>query len=238
MKIVLKEENAKLDAATEATNKLLKELDEKNKKADIKAEEVNGVTEACEEQRALIEVERDQANLELQAALPYLRKAEDAVKSIKQADITEIRTIRRPKDIVKIIFDCVNILFMQGLEPVTPRMVEVARAEHPFINDSFENHASKNMTGPLLQNLLYFSSNEKDQINEETIELLEPYLNLHPADEPDKKLFDPEIAKGTSAALWGLCTWAGAMSDYHKQSKIVKPKLHMLEVKTVSLAEA
>lgn len=61
---------------------------------------------------------------------------------------------------------------------------------------------------------------------------------MHPADDPDKKLFDPEIAKGTSAALWGLCTWAGAMSDYHKQSKIVKPKLHMLEVKTVSLAEA
>jgi len=51
MKIVLKEENAKLDAATEATNKLLKELDEKNKKADIKSEEVNAVTEACEAQR-------------------------------------------------------------------------------------------------------------------------------------------------------------------------------------------
>jgi dynein heavy chain len=49
MKLVLKEENLKLDAATEATNKLLKELDEKNKKADIKAEEVNGVTVACEE---------------------------------------------------------------------------------------------------------------------------------------------------------------------------------------------
>ena len=28
------------------------------------------------------------------------------------------------------------------------------------------------------------------------------------------------------------------MSDYHKQSKIVKPKLHMLEVKTVALQEA
>ena len=94
------------------------------------------------------------------------------------------------------------------------------------------------MTGPLLANLLHFSSNEKDQINEETIELLEPYLTLSPADDPDKKLFDPEIAKQTSAALYGLCTWAAAMSDYHKQSKIVKPKLHMLEVKTVSLAEA
>ena len=63
---------------------------------------------------------------------------------------------------MKIIFDCVNILFMGPLEPVTPRMVEVARADHPFINDSFENYGSKNLTGPLLQNLLYFSSNEKD----------------------------------------------------------------------------
>ena len=237
MKIVLKEENAKLDAATEATNKLLKELDEKNKKADIKAEEVNAVTEACETKRSNIEVERDIANQELQAALPYLRKAEDAVKSIQQKDITEIKAIRRPKDIVKIIFDCVNILFMRPLDPVTPKIIEVAKAEHPFINDSFESHTAKNMTGPLLNELLHFSSYEKDQINEETIELLEPYLNLTSAD-GEKKLFDPEIAKTTSNALWGLCTWAGAMSDYHKQSKIVKPKLHMLEVKTVELEEA
>lgn len=65
MKIVLKKENADLDAATEATNKLLKELDVKNKAADIKSEEVNKVTEACEEQRTMIESERDQANIEL-----------------------------------------------------------------------------------------------------------------------------------------------------------------------------
>lgn len=51
-------------------------------------------------------------------------------------------------------------------------------------------------------------------------------------------MFDPEIAKVTSNALWGLCTWAAAMSDYHKQSKIVKPKLKMLQVKTQDLAEA
>lgn len=93
------------------------------------------------------------------------------------------------------------------------------------------------MTGPLLPELLQFSSYEKDQINEETIELLEPYLGLTDAS-GELKLFDPEIAKIASSALWGLCTWAGAMSDYHKQSKIVKPKLHMLEVKTVELEEA
>lgn len=140
MKVVLKEENAKLDAATEATNKLLKELDIENKKADIKAEEVNAVTEACEEQRATIEGEREVANTELQAALPFLHKAEDAVKSISQKDITEIKAIRRPKDIVRIIFDCVNILFMQPLDVVVPKVVEVNRGEHPFIADSFDSH--------------------------------------------------------------------------------------------------
>ena len=139
---------------------------------------------------------------------------------------------------MKIIFDCVNILFQQPLDPVVPRKVEVARGEHDFINDSFENCTAKRMTGPLLQELLFFSSNEKDQINEETIELLEPYLDLRDSRDETKKLFDAEVAKQTSKALWGLCTWAGAMSDYHKQSKIVKPKLHMLEVKTVDLEEA
>ena len=109
--------------------------------------------------------------------------------------------------------------------------------DHAFIQDSFWTHTQKLMTGPLLNELLQFSSYEKDQINEETIELLEPYLGLTDAS-GELKLFDPDVAKVASSALWGLCTWAGAMSDYHKQSKIVKPKLHMLEVKTVELEEA
>lgn len=117
-------------------------------------------------------------------------------------------------------------------------VVNINKGNHPWIADSYANHGIKNMTGPLLQNLLYFSSHEKNQINEETIELLEPYLNLSSTDDPPKKLFDPEIAATTSKALWGLCTWAGAMSDYHKQSKIVQPKLKMLEKKTAELQEA
>ena len=73
-------------------------------------------------------------------------------------------------------------------------------------------------------------------MNEETIELLEPYIRLKSID--DEPLFVPEIAKITSNALEGLCTWCAAMSDYHKASKIVKPKLRMLDIKTVELADA
>jgi hypothetical protein len=42
-------------------------------------------------------------------------------------------------------------------------------------------------------------------------------------------LFTPEVAKQTSSALVGLCTWAAAMSDYTKNSKIVKPKMKLLD---------
>jgi len=38
--------------------------------------------------------------------------------------------------------------------------------------------------------------------------------------------------------LAGLCTWAAAMSDYYKASKIVKPKLRLLEQRKAELAEA
>jgi dynein heavy chain len=90
--------------------------------------------------------------------------------------------------------------------------------------------------GPLLDKLLKFSANEKDFISEETIELLEPYLTVKAPD--GQELFTPKVAANASKALEGLCTWAAAMSDYHKQSKIVKPKLLMLEQRTIQLGEA
>ena len=84
-----------------------------------------------------------------------------------------------------------------------------------------------------LKNLFDFSNNEKDFINEETIELLEPYIELKFPNGDD--IFTGSVAKKANAALEGMCVWSAAMSDYHKQSKIVKPKLRLLEIKTQSL---
>jgi dynein heavy chain len=70
---------------------------------------------------------------------------------------------------------------------------------------------------------------EKDGINEETVELLEPYLTLVAPD--GQQVYTGEVAGKSSAALKGLCVWSAAMSDYYKASKIVKPKLRELEIK-------
>jgi dynein heavy chain len=110
------------------------------------------------------------------------------------------------------------------------------KQETPFVKDSYDEFAGKKLQGPFLKQLIDFSNDEKDNINEETIELLEPYLNIKtPSGVP---LYKPEVAKKASAALEGLCTWAGAMSDYHVASKIVKPKLRLLEIRTAQLEEA
>jgi hypothetical protein len=50
--------------------------------------------------------------------------------------------------------------------------------------------------------------------------------------------FTAKMAKEASNALEGMCIWAQAMRDYHEQSKIVNPKLKLLEVKDANLKDA
>jgi dynein heavy chain len=108
------------------------------------------------------------------------------------------------------------------------------KQEIPFVNDSFDNHTKGTLkNNNFLNDLLKFSANDKDNINEETIEFLEPYINLRTP--KDEEVFIGAVAKKASAALEGMCVWAAAMSDYHKQSKIVKPKLKLLQIKMAEL---
>jgi hypothetical protein len=65
------------------------------------------------------------------------------------------------------------------LVPVTFKTLLIAKQDIPFIADSFDEYAKSTLINPrFLPNLIDFSNNEKDNINEETIELLEPYLTL------------------------------------------------------------
>ena len=182
--------------------------------------------------------EKDEANRDLLIAIPFLRRAEAAVDSIKPKDITELKGVRNAVDTTRLILDTVNILLQKQLVTVVPKNMYIMKQDIPFIADSFEEYAKSTLTnGNFLNSLLDFSTNDKDNINEETIELLEPYLTMKiPSTGEDA--FTGAVAKKSSAALEGMCVWAAAMSDYHKQSKIVKPKLRLLEIKTASLSDA
>ena len=81
-----------------------------------------------------------------------------------------------------------------------------------------------------LKSLFYFSQHEKDNMNEETMELLSPYLEL--------EQFLPSVARNASKAAEGLCSWVRAMAMYHHASKVVKPKLEKLAIASAKLDAA
>jgi dynein heavy chain len=115
--------------------------------------------------------------------------------------------------------------------------MNILKTEIPFVYDSFDNCTKNTLSSQtFLKDLFDFSANDKNSINEETIELLEPYLLLQTPD--GREVFTGAVAKKSSSALEGMCVWAAAMSDYHKQSKIVTPKLKLLEVKMGELKVA
>lgn len=215
LKVDLKKEEVKLKEASDVTDKLLKELEIENKKAKEKADEVAIVAENCINQRNTIMAEKEQADRDLQAAIPYLRKAEAAVNSIKPADINELKGMRQAVDTTRLIMDTVNILFQRSMDPVKLKSLYILKQEIPFVADSYDNHTKSTLTSPnFLKDLFEFSEKEKDNINEETVELLQPYIDLKTP--KDEDVFVGAVAKKSSSALEGMCVWAAAMSDYYK----------------------
>jgi dynein heavy chain len=237
LKIDLKKEDIMLKEAQEEVEKVLKELEVENRKAKIKSDEVAIVQKNCLEQKSLIEGEKEMADRDLAKAMPFLDRAIAAADSISPKDINELGGMRNAVDTTRLIMDAVQILFQRSLSSVKPRSLTILKTDIPFCCDSFDDHTKKTLTSKdFLKDITDFSNNQKDNITEETIELLEPYLLLATPD--GREVFNGPVAKKSSVALGGLCDWAAAMSDYHKASKIVKPKLKLLEVKQGELEEA
>ena len=63
--------------------------------------------------------------------------------------------------------------------------MNILKTEIPFCHDSFDNNTKNTLTSAnFLKDLFEFSEKEKDNINEETVELLQPYVDLKtPKDE-------------------------------------------------------
>jgi dynein heavy chain len=245
MKIVLREQEVVLKVEEKKTTELLVKVQGEKAKADKKAEVVNGQKADCQAEAAKIEAEKAEAQGELDKALPFLHEAEAACNSVTKKDIGEIKSNNKPVDIIKLTFDGLQILMSKPVLEVKPEEKFIAKISAPFIMDSYETYAKKELLDMnFLGNILDFAANDKDNINDETCELLEPYLrhNEDPAKNwsPWEKfpVLDPGNAKSASGAAAGLCKFVGAMVQYHFAAKIVKPKMDALKVAEARLAKA
>mmetsp|Transcript_3629 Transcript_3629/g.6367 ORF Transcript_3629/g.6367 Transcript_3629/m.6367 type:complete len:3156 (-) Transcript_3629:97-9564(-) len=244
LKIELKEQDVVLRAEEKKTTALLEKVMGEKAKADKKAEQVNGQKAACMATADAINEEKAAAQIELNKALPFLHDAESACNSITKKDITEIKSNKNPLDIIKLTFDGLMLVQNKPVVPVKPDDKVINKIQATFLADSYEEYSKKDlMDMNFLNNLLDFAANEKDNINDESCELLDPYLRFH--DDPAKhwgpfvhKVLEPELAAKASGAAAGICKFVGAMVLYHGAAKIVKPKMDALKVAEARLGKA
>ena len=231
MKKVLAEEQVKLDVATHETNKMLSSLEISSAEAKRESDKVTTIKNKCLEDAERISAEKHACMADLAKAQPFVDEAETAIRSIKPADINEVKKLANPATIIQLVFDGILVLFKLPLHPVRPAKLIIAKQEINFFEASFKPYGVAVMSkSDFLPQLYEFGTYGKDKMNEETIELLSCYVDLEG--------FTPAIAKNASKAAEGLCTWVRAMKFYHEASKIVKPKLEALNIAENNLEAA
>jgi len=222
MKVVLAKEQVKLEEATVSTNKMLESLEVSSAEAKLEGDQVAGIKAKCEEDASRIAAEKASCASDLAKAQPFVDEANAAIDSIKPAHIGEIKKLANPSDIIKLVFDCVLILFQLPMANVKATKVTMAKTDIPWFEPSFKQ-ALQMMSNPnFLAQLVEFGNTGKDMMNDETIEFLSVYIDI--------EQFNPAVAKNASTAAEGLCTYVRAMKFYHEASKIVKPKMEALAV--------
>ncbi|KAL0978572.1 hypothetical protein UPYG_G00172390 [Umbra pygmaea] len=185
---------------------------EKIKVKTVIAEETRTSVQAEEskalDQKSRAEALAEDAQRDLDAALPALDAAVASLKSLNKNDVVEVRAMQRPPSGVKLVIEAVCI--MKGIKP------KKVPGEKPGtkVDDYWEPGKSLlQEPGKFLEGLLKY---DKENIPDSVIKLVQPYM--------DNEDFQPAAIAKVSKACTSICQWVRAMHEYHFIAKGVEPK--------------
>ncbi|CAJ1072667.1 dynein axonemal heavy chain 8-like isoform X3 [Xyrichtys novacula] len=218
---------AKLKEASESVAQLSKDLEVKEKelavasaKADKVVAEVTVSAEAATVVKNEVQVVKDKAQKivdgiekekaiaeeKLEAARPALEEAEAALNTIKPADIATVRKLANPPHLIMRIMDCCVLLFQKKLDTVT------IDQERLCVKPSWGEAQKLISSTGFLTSLQQFN---KEKINEEEVELLQPYF--------DQQDYTMGSARKVCGNVAGLLAWTRAMATFYGINKEVLP---------------
>lgn len=126
---------------------------------------------------------------------------------------------KKPQQILKITLDAIAIYFNLKLAPI--QFIENYQISKditvPFWKNSFEE-SGKFLLGPNFDFLKNLKTYDKDAINNETVELLEPLLI------EGASWFNETSTGKVSKAIAAICKWLFSVYEYHEKAQIVRPK--------------
>lgn len=202
--LVFKEKD--LLVASKAADVVLTEVATSTAQAEKVKDSVLKVKTASQSIAVAIKADKEYAESQLEAAKPALEEAKNALNSIQPSHISSVRKLAKPPHLIMRIMDAVLLLQKRKIDVITQD------PERPCCKPSWPE-SMKLMSSPdFLNSLVSFG---KDEMNAETVDLLEPYIDM-----PD---FNLEGAKRVSADVAGLAAWARAMAIYYGINKKVIP---------------
>lgn len=153
-----------------------------------------------------------EAQESLDEAIPALESAQEAVNTLNQADIAELKTVKEPTENVEITFKAVAILLEErtNFDKITWADCKKMLASNFFMK---------------------LKSYDKDKIPPKVIAALDKFVEKYPN-------FRPEIVQKSTEAGKSLCEWARAILTYTKVVKKIDPLKQNLAIMNEKFSKA
>merc|ERR1719387_1339582 len=196
----------------------------KDKKSADETKTVVQKEEAAANAKAAITKEiADDAQRDLDEALPALDEAVKCLNKLKKDHINEVKNLGNPPAGVRLCMEAVCIMF-----EVKPVKIKDPNDQQKKIDDYFGPSNTELLTNAdkLLERLKEY---DKDNISPAVIKKIEPYI--------EREDFDPAAIRKASVACEAMCMWVRAMHTYDKVAKAVEPKRQALKAAEAELAE-
>jgi len=209
---VMKEElialQPQLVISSKETEEMIIVIDKETIVANAKKEVVEKDAAAADIAAAAAKAIKDDCEGELAVAMPMLEAALNALNTLTNNDITEVKSMKSPPSGVKLVMEAVCI--MKGIKP---RKINDPAGGVKKVDDYWGPSASLLAEPTFLSDLETY---DKDNIDPKIVEKIRPFVA-----DPN---FEPEVVKKASKAAYGLCCWVRAMESYDRVAKVVGPK--------------
>eukprot|EP00727_Mastigamoeba_balamuthi_P006867 m51a1_g2800 putative dynein heavy chain axonemal (4501) ;mRNA; f:77561-92205 len=196
----LQTQRTQVEEQTRICNELLQSIGEK--KTKVEAAQLLASTKEKELNELMVQIDakKQEAEADLEAALPALEGARVAVQNLKRDEVTEIRTFALPPKAVQSVCEC--ICWMLGAKEINWKSAKAIMA-------------SPNFLGELLEL-------DPDTVTDKQVKGVRDILK--------KSELTLEKMEAVSMAAKGLLTWVEAILNYHTVAKKVKPKRAAVEL--------